>query len=1212
MSSGRPNNAGIYNFDNLNAQNLFIRGVPFQDYIDDLVAGDQFEQGEIDEIRQIIQYLNTTGLTTEWVVENTNINATLKTAIDTLTTKLTYLDTTALTQSWVVDNDNRNATLKTRIDSNDTKMQYVTSVQGNDGTSTASTFLVGINDRIKRQLSLSTGTNSISSINNSSTMGSTGNYADNRIVLQAANGQVWSYGHLNTIEAIDKIEIGSQFGVGAQTAVNIGARNNRINIGSIDSPEVGLTTTEITIGKRTVSKNTDTTLQGNFYTGDARWESLTKSSALTWTQLLSLVSTSGLPLWVASFALTSSIPNFSYSDLWSMKAVEEAGGLIKNGELETTKGAKLKTLTVFDTEVGVDIVPKEGTFFAKGHISKTTLLGDIKMQTFNGEINLINNNISPSNINWALTEAGDNVNSLKISNNDVELIAGAGADGSQLRISNTTGGPIKLRVGTGKLQANAHDALNIYNSQATSQVQIGNANTLANRYDTTSKVIIDHTQLTDGLKVCKATDGANPGKTARLNHNNLSCQSFTFQDDYDLIGTNNVFEKTLYTTQNGSKLFYWGEQIYPPLNTQTTVGGGITYLINNPTTVTNASPAPTITMTAAYTSAATTSIIRTGYTVGLNHLLTTIKSEYIPSLGNTILSGVYEANLWAAYTGHNPANLKAKLFYVGETTDITGFSLINKNYTNSAGSGTLQAIKTKAINVPQTVFQGFFGNITGFLSTDLLNVIFPSVTVTTAGTVTLACTLKNNSGSVLYTFQSISGATSGTSDRTFLCVTSPTPATVTAESLTNFFFEIAITSGTGTISQASARNANDANYTFNGRVRYLLYDGTFNPTSLTENSTNLYALSLPVQTCDTTEFTTFSKIQTEIYFSQVSGSNSNHEIALLFNDGNLSHMHTNITPAGGAGNPTLASVLATSNSAGANEINMNGNAIRGISALIPVSGPSWTVRSLSAGSGISITNDGAGTFTISHSFPEPACVLWFSGQQNQTTNLYPIVDFTSVGKIDLNNYNIEYEVDITWDRQPSGYNGTFMLLGLNTHINTTYDVNNASTTWDRAIENGGDVSVFDQTFRRRFFCGFNGSHGSGNNYRYRTLLKGTLCMFRRTTGQTTNLDSYPDPITSSSRVVNNRFYCDNMVNEILSTNSSKFFESSSGDFGSGQSTINGAANWEMHYDNVWNTGLSNAPVNGIYSLVFYLFDLFNTAQNRSFNSNFKIWRVKKV
>jgi hypothetical protein len=669
-----------------------------------------------------------------------------------------------------------------------------------------------------------------------------------------------------------------------------------------------------------------------------------------------------------------------------------------------------------------------------------------------------------------------------------------------------------------------------------------------------------------------------------------------------------VFEKTLYTTQNGAKLFYWGDQIYPPLNTNTTVGGGITYLITNPTTTTNT--VPTITMSATYTSTSTQSIIRTGLTVGLTHQLATIKSDYIAMLGNSILSGVYEANLWATYTGNSPANLKAKLFYVGETTDISGFSLINKNYTNSAGSGAIQAIKTKAISVPQTVYQGFFGNITGSLSIDLLNVMFPGITVATSGTVNLGCTLKNNSGTVLYTFQSISSVSAGTSDRYFLSLTSPTPATINTENLTNFFFEIAITSGTGTISQASAKNANDANYTFNGRVRYLLYDGLLNPTSLTQNSTNLYALTLPVQTCDTTEFTTFSKIQTEIYFSQVSGSNANHQIALLFNDGNLSHIKTNITPAGSSVTG-LASVLTTSNSSGGNEINMNGNAIRGISGLIAVSGPSWLVRNLTAGSGISISNDGAGIYTISSS-AEAASVLWFSGQQNSSNNSDPIsMDFTSSGKIDLFNYNIEYEMDINWNYSPSGYNQVFLTIGLN-QFYPPVNVNSNSTLWENRIENGGGINVFDQAYRRRFFCGFNGAHGSGTAYRYRTLVRGTLSMFNRTTGQSTNLPSYPDPILTASRILNNRFTCDNMVSEMQSSTSAFFYESGANDFAAGTATVNGTANWDMNYGNQFTFGGSNALSNGIFSIQIALTDTNNNQFPRSFNSNFKIWRVKKV
>lgn len=1052
----KPSNAGLYQINALNVNSLFINGVPFQTFVDNLVVGDQFEQGEIDEIRQIIQYLNTNGLTTEWVVSNTNINAELKTALDTLIGRVDGNDSS--------------------IGALNTKTQYQTSVQGNDGASTASTFQVSINDRIKRQMSLSTGGNSISSINNSGTMGSTGNYNQNRILLQSPNGQVWSYAHLNTIEAIDKIEIGSAFGIGSQTAVNIGARNNRINIGSIDSPEVGATTTVITIGKRTISKNTDTNLQGNFYTPDARWESLTKSSALTWTQLLSLISTSGLPLWVASFALTSSIPNFSYSDLWSMKAVEEAGGLIKNGEVETTKGAKLKTLTVFDTEVGIDIVPKEGTFLAKGHISKTTLLGDIKMQTFNGEILLRANNISPSNINWALTEAMDNVNALKISNNDVELIAGSGADGSQLRISNTTGGPIKLRVGTGKLQSNAHDALNVLNSQATSQVQIGNAATTANRYDATSKLIVDHTQLNDGIKVCKAS-----GSTTRINHDNVNTGGVILQDGY--AGTT---DRALYTIENGAKLMYYGDQVYPPVTQLQAGTAGITYLIDNPTNVTNAAQPPSITMSGTYTSAVGTSITKSGYTVGLSYQLATIKSDYIPSASNPILDGVFEANLWANYQGNNPAKLYSKLYLTAETSSFTGTSLITKGYSGT-GTGAVQAIKTLQIPVSQ-VSTGFFIPVVGYVDFTVGIIVFPAVQVVSSGTVTLTCTLIDNGGNILYTFPTLS-ATAGTSDRTFSA--GATPASVNAVDLQFYQFQIAITNGTGTISQASARGVGDANYQITLKVKMMIYDGISNQTTLNHNTTELYALTLPLKSVDITQYTIFSKLEYESYFIQNSGSASNHSISLLFRDGNLSHIHTTINPTSSAvSTPTLASVLASGNSSGANGINMNNNTITGLAGLVGENGVSWTVKGVQAGTNVSISAN-SGIFTINANVTELA--PFYSTTVNIVSNTLSVITLPS--SVNLNNYDIDMRINCVLKNDGSINTYTFF----NIRYNSLYS---GKMTWANRIHNGYDFSAipdngynnptsgqgggtYQQCYTNPYFC-YVPSYNSATRYQFFT------------------------------------------------------------------------------------------------------------------------------
>jgi len=110
------NNGGITNIDVLSVGALYVGGKRFRDIIKSLISDDVLEQQEIDDIRNLLNYLNTTALNQPWIINNDNRNAVLKTAIDLINTRLQYLDTTALSQSWVINNDNRNAILKSRID----------------------------------------------------------------------------------------------------------------------------------------------------------------------------------------------------------------------------------------------------------------------------------------------------------------------------------------------------------------------------------------------------------------------------------------------------------------------------------------------------------------------------------------------------------------------------------------------------------------------------------------------------------------------------------------------------------------------------------------------------------------------------------------------------------------------------------------------------------------------------------------------------------------------------------------------------------------------------------------------------------------------------------------------------------------------------------------------------------------------------------------
>ena len=473
MSYLKPNTAGVYDIPAINAsRQLYIRGIPFETYIDQLVFEDQFEQAEITELKLLVQYLNTSGLSSEWIVDNNNKNQDLKTSIDSLSSSVGTLDG---------------------------KTRYVSSVQGNNSDpKVASDFQVTIGDRDKRSIYMTTGANFISCINDSTNQAIPETYSDNNITLASVNGLITTTANMNRVKGTT-VEITGPLGMGVQsnTTIKIGQGGSQIKIGSEETPQLfPESNTIITIGKRSNTRNTETHLRGNMFLADARFEDLTKSQAFTWQNFLALISTPSMPTWVASAILNSLIPKYVYSDLRAMK-----GNITKDGDVETTTNAKLKGLTIFDPEITIDILPKIQTWLAKGDISETTLLGSIRAQTFNGEILLRNNNILATNINWALTDAMDKVNALKISNNDIELIAGAGAQNSQLRISNTTGGKIRIRAGTNTgLQADAHDALSIFSDQASTQVVIAGGDAPSG-YDTTSKLLVDHRNLNNGIKV---------------------------------------------------------------------------------------------------------------------------------------------------------------------------------------------------------------------------------------------------------------------------------------------------------------------------------------------------------------------------------------------------------------------------------------------------------------------------------------------------------------------------------------------------------------------------------------------------------------------------------------------------------------------------------------------------------------------------------------
>jgi hypothetical protein len=119
------NNGGVTNIDVLSVGALYVNGQRLKDLITSLISQDAFEQVEIDEIKLLLQYLNTSGLSSEWILDNNNKNQDLKTSINLLNTRLLYYDGTALSENWIINNDNRNVILKTAIDLINTRLLYI-------------------------------------------------------------------------------------------------------------------------------------------------------------------------------------------------------------------------------------------------------------------------------------------------------------------------------------------------------------------------------------------------------------------------------------------------------------------------------------------------------------------------------------------------------------------------------------------------------------------------------------------------------------------------------------------------------------------------------------------------------------------------------------------------------------------------------------------------------------------------------------------------------------------------------------------------------------------------------------------------------------------------------------------------------------------------------------------------------------------------------
>jgi len=895
----KPSNAGIYQINALNVNQLWINGMSINDFVAAAGLEHALTDAEIVELKAIVNRIDITGLTGNWVVDDTNRNAVLKSLIDGLTTSVGTLNT---------------------------KTKYITTTNG-EGAIIFGGGAVSPASHI---------------INPSATSG-----ADWNVVKLIANSNR------------------SYITVADDTSVLSGDGRDEIVIHNdtyvrLESSNVSLLGSLVNVGK---SSNCE-----------VAFPSLSVTQPISLTGLAWDIATGTTPSFIiAKLIAQACLPN--YTDIFGFKTAI----ISRDKYVTTTNAITIKDYTLYNLDA-VNALPVESTYIAHGNIAKNCVFGDQNYWSGSGAIELRVDDFG--NIgSTTLNDKANKTNKIKVSNQNVEIRSNNGSGGNIVLHNGCVDGAIQFRKGIDGTDSVSNAAVEIISPSGaawhlTSQVIIG-ADTRAGVaqtevYQAKSKLIVDTTSFSftgtgkvgiHGIQVSNNKaygDNGTGVDNTYVDPANVSSKSFTLQDNYT--GTTT---KTLYTDANAN-LMYNGQQV--ATGSAVSSGGGLTYIITAPTTTTvttpNFTPATDLTMSGTYTSTVNRTVTLSTYANNTNYQLVSMKGLVLAS-SNPVLDGTYELNQHVNYTGNLAASLYAKLYFYASTPSTS--YLINKTYTSPAGTSGVSVMYGAYIPVPAND-----------LVLVLTGVTFVKVTPNSGSANSpLVCTVVNQSGTVLYTFPTVTATNGVEADRTFTPASSPQTITVTS-AITSFRFVLTNTAATTpTMSQPQAQNVNNASYRVeNGSsVKMLLYDGTSNKTALTPATQAIYALSLPLPATPfvITDWIT-PYIQLDEWFIQPSGSTTSHTCVLQFNDGNLSHLHTSIATIPTVTTPTLAQVLVAGNTAGSTALNMNSQDITNVATLgattinattiVPTAITGWNVKNISGGTGISVANS-SGTITIS-------------------------------------------------------------------------------------------------------------------------------------------------------------------------------------------------------------------------------------------------------
>jgi hypothetical protein len=251
-------------------------------------------------------------------------------------------------------------------------------------------------------------------------------------------------------------------------------------------------------------------------------------------------------------------------------------------------------------------------------------------------------------------------------------------------------------------------------------------------------------------------------------------------------------------------------------------------------------------------------------------------------------------------------------------------------------------------------------------------------------------------------------------------------------------------------------------------------------------------------------------------------------------------------------------------------------------------------------------------------------VLWYATniKSSSATNIvsFPISD--TYGRINFDTHNIEYEIEINWDRHTFVSPSTHIAIVLN-GIYSDPNIHSANTTWLFMLEhatsplNNGSQGAngYTQHYNNRFYCGYSATQGTGDAFRYRTFLTGHLSVQRRKQAQTVDLGGYSADWSLDSRTLTNRFTSDSYLLQVTSFSTSgpdraRLFSQT--DFDNGHHCISGTAIWELTDSGAWNGGQPNDLKDGIYNImILFVNNTDYAAISRGYDVSARFWRVRK-